>query len=104
MKPELWDTSSWGSVSHGCRGEQDVLSSLGPHPGLGFGAAVKYKIPTSPSVARLGQGNTGQVPTSLLKISLCAWTVSFLYIYASMQCLCMGEQHTHVFISHVCDR
>lgn len=71
MRPGLWETSSWGCVTHGCRGEQDVLSIPGTLPGLGFGAVVKYKTPTpagfpSPFVARLGQENAGQVPLSLL--------------------------------------
>lgn len=71
VMPGLWETFSWGSVSHGCRGEQGVLSTSGPHPGPGFGAVVKYKIPAlaglpSPFMAWLGQGNAGQVPTSLL--------------------------------------
>lgn len=38
VKPWLWETSSWGSVTRGCRGQQDVLlSTSGPTLSLGLG-------------------------------------------------------------------
>lgn len=82
-----------------------MLFTSGPHPGPGFGAVVRYKIPALaglPSTFMAWLGHAGQVPISLLQICLCAWAVSFLYLCVSMQCLCMGEQHTHLCLQAMC--
>lgn len=51
-------------VSHGCRGERDVLSSAGPHTGLGFGDCGEVQDPSlngiPPALSWPGRGREMQ--------------------------------------------
>lgn len=91
------DLSPTGAEASGtCRPPQ------GPTPGSGLGIAVKYKIPAStgsPQPFR-GQAGTGECRAgphfTIVNMSVCADSVTFIYLRVCVRCLCMNGQHTRV--------